>query len=149
MLHTVSALRGPYDSMPVGDRQEGMAWQATGTLVSPDFISACLEAADTLPGMLIVVATDDGVLLFSNWLDAPNTRIGAIIASAVGLGRRMADDFAEEVFEEKLVWTDEKIIGFFAVGNHHVLGLISDRDVTLTMLRKAARKAAGRIQLCV
>jgi uncharacterized protein len=121
--------------------------------VSPDargvdaVIEHCAALSRSLDGVLaLIVATSDGMLIHSTWSEVEGMRAAAISAAALGLGQRIASDFGQGEFHDSVVSTGDRVIGIYAVGERHVLGVVaSAEDVTLGLLHLNARRTAQAI----
>ncbi|MGF1665484.1 MAG: roadblock/LC7 domain-containing protein [Acidimicrobiia bacterium] len=153
---TVAANQGFYD-FGAGDP----APRNTGTTVTVPGASAvgsvatgveaviehCAELTRSLDGVLaVIVATSDGMLIHSTWSEVEGMRAAAISAAALGLGQRIAADFGQGGFHDSVVSTGDRVIGIYAVGERHVLGVVAAaEDVTLGLLHLSARKTARAV----
>lgn len=110
-------------------------------------IEHCAELSRSLDGVLaVIVATSDGMLIHSTWSEVEGMRAAAISAAALGLGQRIASDFGQGGFHDSVVSTGDRVIGIYAVGERHVLGVVAAaEDVTLGLLHLSARKTAQAI----
>ena len=104
----------------------------------------CDELFQRLDGVLaVIVATADGLPVFTNWSEVEGMRAAAISATALGLGNRIAQDFGQGAFHDSVVSTGDRQIGIYAVGDNHVLGVVADQEVSLGMLHHWARRTAS------
>lgn len=109
-------------------------------------IDHCAALSRSLDGILaLIVATSDGMLLHSTWSEVEGMRAAAISAAALGLGRRIASDFGQGDFHDSVVSTGDRVIGIYAIGDTHVLGVVASADVTLGLLHLSARRTAQEI----
>jgi uncharacterized protein len=109
-------------------------------------IERCAALSRSLDGILaLIVATSDGMLIHSTWSEVEGMRAAAISAAALGLGQRIASDFGQGKFEDSVVSTGDRVIGIYAIGDSHVLGVVATSEVTLGLLHLSARRAAEDI----
>lgn len=110
-------------------------------------IEHCAALSRTLDGVLaLIVATSDGMLIHSTWSEVEGMRAAAISAAALGLGQRIASDFGQGEFHDSVVSTGDRVIGIYAVGERHVLGVVAAaEDVSLGLLHLNARRTAQAI----
>lgn len=110
-------------------------------------VEHCAALSRSLDGVLaLIVATSDGMLIHSTWSEVEGLRAAAISAAALGLGQRIASDFGQGEFHDSVVSTGDRVIGIYAVGERHVLGVVaSAEDVTLGLLHLNARRTAQAI----
>ncbi|MDH4117568.1 MAG: roadblock/LC7 domain-containing protein [Acidimicrobiia bacterium] len=110
-------------------------------------IEECAALSRSLDGILaLIVATSDGMLIHSTWSEVEGMRAAAISAAALGLGQRIASDFGQGEFHDSVVSTGDRVIGIYAVGDRHVLGVVAAaEDVTLGLLHLSARRTAQAI----
>jgi uncharacterized protein len=120
---------------------------ATGATGVEAVIEHCDGLSRSLDGVLaVIVATSDGMLIHSTWSEVEGMRAAAISAAALGLGQRIASDFGQGGFHDSVVSTGDRVIGIYAVGERHVLGVVAAaEDVTLGLLHLSARKTAQAI----
>ncbi len=120
---------------------------ASGATGVDAVIERCADLTRALDGVLaVIVATSDGMLIHSTWNEVEGMRAAAISAAALGLGQRIASDFGQGGFHDSVVSTGDRVIGIYAVGDRHVLGVVAAaEDVTLGLLHLSARKTARDI----
>jgi uncharacterized protein len=120
---------------------------ASGAVGVEAAIEHCAELTRSLDGVLaVIVATSDGMLIHSTWSEVEGIRAAAISAAALGLGQRIASDFGQGGFHDSVVSTGDRVIGIYAVGERHVLGVVAAaEDVTLGLLHLSARKTAQAV----
>lgn len=108
----------------------------------------CGDLAESLEGVTaVIVASADGLLIHSSWSEVEGMRAAAISAAALGLGDRIAKDFGEGEFEDLVVAAGDQIIGIYAIGENHVLGVVADAEaVSLSLLHEHARITAATLE---
>lgn len=111
-------------------------------------IDHCAALSRSLEGVLaLIVATSDGMLIHSTWSEVEGMRAAAISAAALGLGQRIAADFGQGEFHDSVVSTGDRVIGIYAVGDGHVLGVVAAaEEVSLGLLHLNARRTALAIK---
>lgn len=108
----------------------------------------CGDLAESLKGVTaVIVASADGLLIHSSWSEVEGMRAAAISAAALGLGDRIAQDFGEGDFEDLVVAAGDQIIGIYAIGTNHVLGVVADaHEVSLIQMHEHARVVADTLE---
>lgn len=108
----------------------------------------CGDLADSLAGVTaVIVASADGLLIHSSWTEVEGMRAAAISAAALGLGDRIAQDFGDGEFEDLVVAAGDQIIGIYAIGDGHVLGVVAQAEqVSLSLLHEYARITAATLE---
>jgi len=90
-----------------------------------------------------VVASADGLPIVSQAEDA--ARLAAMAATALGLGKRIAETTHLGPLEENVVRGRDGYVVVYAVGQQGVLALIAPADVNLGLLHLEARDIARRM----
>ncbi len=91
----------------------------------------------------IVVASADGLPIVAQAEDAP--RLAAMAATALGLGKRIAETTQLGPLAETVVRGRDGYVVVYAVGQRGVLALIAPAHVNLGLLHLEARAIAGRM----
>ena len=90
-----------------------------------------------------VVASADGLPIVAQAEDAP--RLAAMAATALGLGKRIAETTHLGPLAETVVRGRDGYVVVYAVGQRGVLALIAPAHVNLGLLHLEARAIAGRM----
>jgi len=90
-----------------------------------------------------VVASADGLPIVSQAEDA--ARLAAMAATALGLGKRIAETTHLGPLEESVVRGRDGYVVVYAVGQQGVLAVIAPADVNLGLLHLEARDIARRM----
>ncbi len=106
--------------------------------------SLVTELRSALPEIKgVVVASSDGLPIVAQAEDAP--RLAAMAATALGLGRRIAETTQLGPLAETLVRGQNGYVVVYAVGQRGVLALIAPDGVNLGLLHLEARAVAERM----
>ncbi len=93
-----------------------------------------------------LIATADGLAIARSFADnMDHQRVAAMAATALGLGKRIADTLGAGEFTETSVCGKEANAFIYATGPKGVLTIITNADANLGLLHMEARDAAQRI----
>ena len=109
--------------------------------VLEQLVTALRSALPEIKGA--VVASADGLPIVAQAEDAP--RLAAMAATALGLGKRIAETTQLGPLAETLVRGREGYVVVYAVGQRGVLAVIAPDGVNLGLLHLEARSIAERM----
>lgn len=94
----------------------------------------------------VLIATVDGLSVARSFADdMDHQRVAAMSATAVGLGKRIAETLGAGEFTETSVSGRDGNAYLYAVGSTGVLAVITRSDTNVGLLHIEAREAARRI----
>ena len=105
-------------------------------------IKALRSAADVSG---VMVASSDGLALAHDISEEDAPRTAAMAATALGLGRRIADVFGQGAFQETLTRGSNGYLVVYRAGEKGVLAVLAPGKANLGLLHHEARRAAARI----
>ncbi len=92
-----------------------------------------------------IVASPDGLLVAERGAGDTASRLAAMAATALGLGRRIAQTAQTGEFDELVVRGKSGYLAVFAVGNRAILALTLPEGGNLGLLRLEAESAVKRV----
>jgi DNA-binding response OmpR family regulator/predicted regulator of Ras-like GTPase activity (Roadblock/LC7/MglB family) len=109
------------------------------------------EVLDTVKAELtdaesIAIVASDGTIFASTVTGTEATRVGAMIATIVGLSRRACQSLKRGAATEALLRGTDGFVAIYPAGPQANLGVTTKSDVNLGMLNLVCREAADKIQ---
>lgn len=96
-----------------------------------------------------LVASSDGMAVASNTSGGDTNRMAAMVATALGLGKRICDTFGGGGLNETSVAGSDGHVYIYSAGAAGVLAVITASDVNVGLIniecRDAAKKISGKI----
>ncbi|UZX14748.1 roadblock/LC7 domain-containing protein [Thermus sp. PS18] len=93
----------------------------------------------------IMVASTDGLSLATDLPETEAARVAAMAATALGLGKRIAQTVALGNLEEAVVRGRDGYLVVYAAGDRGVLAVSAPMGANLGLIHLEARQAAARI----
>jgi predicted regulator of Ras-like GTPase activity (Roadblock/LC7/MglB family) len=92
-----------------------------------------------------LITSTDGMLMSSLASTGDMTRMAAMVATALGLGKRISDSFGGGSFEETTVAGASAAISVFAAGSKAVLAVVYPKGANVGLILLESRNAAQKI----
>lgn len=93
----------------------------------------------------VMVATSDGLPLATDLPESEAARVAAMSATALGLGKRIAQTTVLGALEEVVVRGKEGYLIIYSAGDKGVMAVTAPMGINLGLVHLEARQAAGRI----
>ncbi len=106
-------------------------------------IVALRQAVPELKG--VMVASADGLAIATDFPEAEGARIAAMAATALGLGKRIAQTVGLSGLEEVVIRGAEGYLVVYAAGDKGVMAVQTPAGANLGLVHLEARSAAGRV----
>ena len=106
-------------------------------------LSQLRSAVPELRGAL--VASSDGLAIAHSLSSGDAARMAAMVATALGLGKRISDTFGAGVFQETAVAGVNGQVFIYSCGNRGVLAAIAPAGANIGLINIEARDAAKNI----
>ncbi len=117
------------------------------TLENIDAVLENLENA--IPGQIegTVIASGDGFVITDTLPgDGEAEEIAAMVATTMGVTKRMADTLQAGAVEETSISGEDRSIFLYRAGGEGVLGVVAKGDANVGMIHLQAREAATEIE---
>jgi predicted regulator of Ras-like GTPase activity (Roadblock/LC7/MglB family) len=92
-----------------------------------------------------IVASTDGLPLASDLPEGESTRLAAMAATALGLGKRIAQTAGLGPLDEVVIRGKQGYLVVYSAGERGVLAVSAPREVNLGLIHLEAREAAQRL----
>ena len=92
-----------------------------------------------------MVASTDGMIIAHSMTGGDANRMAAMVATALGLGKRMCETFGAGQLSETSVSGDQGLVFIYAAGTKGVLAVLAPSGGNVGLLHLEARSAAQRI----
>lgn len=93
-----------------------------------------------------IVATDGTTFATSTKDDEEATKVGAIIATVIGLSKKACNTLDRGLPQEALIKGENGYIALYPAGDNSALGITALPDINLGMLNLECRNAAKKIE---
>jgi predicted regulator of Ras-like GTPase activity (Roadblock/LC7/MglB family) len=93
-----------------------------------------------------LIASSDGFLIADTLRTSDDNpeRVAAMVATTVGVGRRMADTLNAGELSETSIAGDDRIVQLYLIGEAGVLAVIAQSGANIALINISARKAAEK-----
>lgn len=92
-----------------------------------------------------MVASTDGLAIAHSMSAGDPARMAAMVATALGLGKRISDTFGGGAFNETSVTGTDSAVYIYSAGNRGVLAVIAPSGANVGLINLEARSAAQKI----
>lgn len=94
-----------------------------------------------------LIASSDGFLV-AHTLDEANDakRVAAMVATTVGVSRRMADTLDAGALKETSISADHRIVQLYLVGERGALAVVAKEGANIALINMKAREQVGEAQ---
>ncbi len=106
-------------------------------------ISALRQAVPELKG--VMVASADGLSIATDFPEAEGARIAAMAATALGLGKRIAQTVGLSGLEEVVIRGQDGYLVVYAAGDKGVMAVQAPQGANLGLIHLEARSVASRV----
>lgn len=93
-----------------------------------------------------LIASNDGMVVASNIQGGDPARMAAMVATALGLGKRICDTFGGGNLNETSISGSDSQVYIYATGAKGVLAVISASGANVGLIHIECRDAASKIQ---
>ena len=108
-----------------------------------EILQGLRAAIPELSGALI--ASTDGLAIATSVAGGDSNRMAAMVATALGLGKRITDTFGGGGLKETSVGGEQGQIYIFSAGSKGVLAVIAASEANVGLIHIESRDAAARI----
>ncbi|PEN07040.1 hypothetical protein CRI93_07835 [Longimonas halophila] len=101
------------------------------------------ELSDAVPGQIhgSLIASRDGLLITETLSDSEEAeRIAAMVATTLGVSRRMARRLGAGVLNETAISATERRIQMYLIGSEGALAVVTAADANVALINIQARK---------
>lgn len=92
-----------------------------------------------------LIASSDGFLIADTLRTNDDAdRVAAMVATTVGVGRRMASTLSAGGLNETSITGDDRLIQLYLIGDTGVLAVVAKAGSNIALINIAARKAADK-----
>lgn len=94
-----------------------------------------------------LIASSDGFLISDTLSGSDDAdRVAAMVATTVGVGRRMANTLGAGALSETSISGDQRLIQLYLIGESGVLAVVAPTGSNIALINISARKTAEKAQ---